>query len=183
MTDPFEAYGAEKGKRDKPVRITGKEAPMVLKGLEKKQDEDAKQAKRYRAAQRAELQGMLNGPRGNDILDLQRLLREYVHGTTNDAWVMAFLNRVEWFSNETITYRLRVLSMIGTAILRSRIRDGRPPFDDPIPLLDSVERPAPEGLFQTAKERLSDADHEPSHQDDAERQPENLGARPDKIGR
>ena len=186
MTDsnPFTAYGADKGRREKPVRVTGKEQPMVLKGLDKKQDEDAKQAKRYRAAQRAELQGMIDGPRGQDVLRLQSLLRSYINDVGREDEVIVFLDDVHWFDDHGSAFRMRILSMIGNAILRARIRDGRPPFDDPIPLLDSEERPAPEGLFQTAKERLSDDDkHGRDDQGNAGEQPEGMEVRPDPIGR
>ena len=181
MTNPFEAYGAEKGKRDKPVRITGKQ-PMVKHGLEKKQEEEAKQAKLYRAQLRAELQGMIDGPRGTEIAGLQSLLRSYVHNVERESEVITFLDHADWFGSEPLNTRMRIMSMIGHAILRARIRDGRPPFDDPIPLLDSGERPAPEGLFQKAKERLTDADHERNHQADADEQAEGVGARPDTDG-
>ena len=83
--------------------------------------------KRYRAAIRQRREDLLNGPHGQEIQKLLSVLEDLSLSPP-----MALVDMVERSPLRHADYTTRhdVLSLISTAIMRFRIREGLPPFDD-----------------------------------------------------
>ena len=150
-TNPFENYGHAKGTREKPVRVTGREkAPLKKTGLEKQQEEDAKLSQLYRRTRAEELRKLLAGEYGVAIANLRKILRDFHRDKVSE--LVRHMESRNWYADASLETRASLLSMISVAIVRARERDGRAPFDDPLPSFNGS--PAREGLFQIAKRNL-----------------------------
>jgi hypothetical protein len=105
------------------------DAPMVAKQADKEVFEQAQQMKRYRAAIRQRREDLLNGPHGQEIQKLLGVLEELSLSPP-----MALVDMVERSPLRQADYTTRhdVLSIISSAIIRFRIREGLAPFDDAI---------------------------------------------------
>lgn len=149
--NPFENYGHEKGARAKPERITGRErAPMVKKGLEKQQEEDSKLSQLYRRARAQELRELLAGEHGVAIAALRKILRDFNQDKASE--LLRHMEARHWYTHASLQTRASLFSMISVAIIRAREKNGRAPFDDPLPRFDGS--PAPERLFQIVRRKL-----------------------------
>lgn len=110
------------------------DAPMVASPSDKQAWESAQLLKRYRAALRERQRDLENGPHGKDVLALLQLL-DTLCASSADGLVR-YVVSAQWLRDADHHTRLDVLSIVGAAIARFRVRQGLPPFDDSLPFMD-----------------------------------------------
>lgn len=138
MTNPFETYAETAIVSPRRARIRAQErrqegsqsrsAPAQA-ALDKKQEEQAAQLRIYRAWKR-EIRDEIRRKYGREFKDLMRLLRNLPLSRHDE--LADHVEGATWLIRSDLTTRLATLSYIDSAIVRSNIRDGRPPFDDPL---------------------------------------------------
>src|SRR4051812_29097527 len=99
---------------------------MVKHGLEKKQEEKSKQLALYRKWKSEVREGMSRGEYGEEIIGLFKALRK----PTFAAGLVDYVRDAAWLHNSSLDVRITLLGYIASAIVRHRIRNGYPPFDD-----------------------------------------------------
>lgn len=97
--------------------------------FEKKQQEQAKQLKIYREWRRT-LRKSIVAEHGSDFAALVRMIRN--SHPDKEAAIHDHVVRSEWLLSADLDTRLATLSYIDSAFAAGRIRDGRPPIDDPV---------------------------------------------------
>lgn len=141
MTDPFEELGESltpKWKKIAETKAAAKEArraakpPMVKRGLEKEQEEKAKQMIRYRRWKAEVREGISRGDYGTEIVGLFKLLRK----PTFANGLVDYVRNADWLHRCNLDVRLTLLDYIFQAVILHRLRNGYPPFDDAIPAFD-----------------------------------------------
>ena len=103
--------------------------------LLRRQDDETRLFRMYKAWRREQIDAALAGPHGTDVTALRVLLRRLapdsrhpITGRDLVAWVEASALRQ---ADETT--RRTVMHMIGQAIRWAREKRGLPPYDDPLP--------------------------------------------------
>jgi hypothetical protein len=138
MKDLFEEFGnsiTPKWKQRAEAKAAAKEArraatpPIIKRGLEKEQEEKSKQLKRYRLWKAQVREGMSRGDYGIEIVELLKHLR---HPSQTENLVSYILS-AKWLMRCSLDTRETLLGYIDDALVRHAIRNGYPPFDDPLP--------------------------------------------------
>jgi len=112
------------------------EAPMVASASDKQMFEKSALLKQYRHHVRVRREDLLAGPHGQEVRALLQLL-ESLSASSAPALVQ-YVMKARWLREADYNTRLDVLSLVGTAIARFRVRNGLPPFDDSIPYMDEA---------------------------------------------
>jgi hypothetical protein len=135
MSNSFERYAAMNApsKRQRRVRVVQSEdsAPMVPTKLEKEQRDNTTQFQRYKKAVRAESEALLNSEHGANYRILLGILKRMIPQSSRE--LIDYVRGARWITQCNRDQKFTVLSMIDMAIIRTRIRDGRSPMDDPLP--------------------------------------------------
>jgi hypothetical protein len=135
MSNSFERYAAMNtpSKRQRRVRVVQSEdsAPMVPTKLEKEQRDNTVQFQRYKKAVRAESEALLNSQHGANYRILLAILKRMTPQSSRE--LIDYVKGARWIAQCDQDQKFTVLSVIDMAIIRLRIRDGRAPFDDPLP--------------------------------------------------
>jgi hypothetical protein len=133
MTNPFEQYGdsffmlGARRTRKSHIAQSEKEAPMVLRGAEKAIAEDSEQMRRYKRIWRAEYQALLDGPHGQNLRALMKVLKDL---TLESAPELFRTLEETGFAYADSYTRFLVLALIDEGICRMRVRNGLSPIDD-----------------------------------------------------
>lgn len=107
------------------------DAPMKLSAMEQDQQDKSVQMRLYRRERRAQVAAMRDSIHGEAFQDLQRLLRRM---TIEEAdQLVAYVKSSGWLKQADLKTRQLVLSEIDDAIVRLRLINGYPPFDDSLP--------------------------------------------------
>jgi hypothetical protein len=155
--NPFEAYGEANTRAARPSRrpqrgaphvvMSEKDAPMAPSPMEKQQRQKSAQMSRYRKAKREEHQQMLEGEHGDAYYRMLKIM-----GKLPDSAADLVDHLLKgWVRKLSAQQRLVVLSMIDRRITLIRERDGRPPWDDPMPGMPN-DRP---NLFMICRKILT----------------------------
>lgn len=145
--DIFESFGDSliphpvKRMREAEARRAAKKAelpPMVKHGLEKEREEKSKQMMRYRKFKAEVREGLQRGDYGPEIIELFKLLRRRTHICDIVAYVLS----ASWMLKCSFYVRETLLGYISNAMMLFNIRNGYPPFDDPITIGDWEVEPA-----------------------------------------
>ncbi len=110
------------------------DAPMVASAADKDMWEKSQLLRQYNAAIRQRRADLLAGPHGKEIGELLSLL-ENLAGSSPIALVR-FVTEAIWLREADEDTRFGALSLISTEIMRYRVRQGLPPFDDSLPFSD-----------------------------------------------
>lgn len=102
--------------------------------LEQKQEDQNKQLKIYNAWKRS-VRKAIAERYGTDFKELISLIRNSHPDRENEIY--KFVSKAKWLLSADNDTRMAVLSYIDSAFIIGRIRDGRSPFDDPIPSFDN----------------------------------------------
>jgi hypothetical protein len=102
---------------------------MVPGPAEKAQIERTAQLKLYRIWKGQIRQGLLDGEFAPEIVQLLRLLRRLPEPDV----LMRFVEGATWLRNGSQVMRYAALDYIDHSLMRWRIRQGLPPFDDGLP--------------------------------------------------
>ena len=122
------------------------EAPLVPGAQEKKQRDEARQVRIYRRHKRAEIRALLEGPYRVHWLQLSRVLRRL---TIEDSDALVdYVKNAAWLRNADRLTRYIVLAAISHRIVRLRVINGYPEFDDSLPH-------EPPTAYETIRELLS----------------------------
>jgi hypothetical protein len=106
------------------------EAPMMPTPLEKKQQDEQRQLKRWRHWRREELRTEVQA-RPQEWRELNRILRKL---TINDAWsLIEYVRKSTWMHEADLQTRRVVLRTINARIMRVRVQNGLEPIDDALP--------------------------------------------------
>lgn len=137
-SNPFEAMA--EAQTPSPVKAKYRSAEkaaitraMKKSDLEQKQEDQNKQLKIYNAWKRT-LRQAIAARYGTDFKSLVALIRNCA--PEREEGIYKFVSKAKWLLSADADTRMAVLSYIGSAFIRGQIRDGRPPFDDPIPSFD-----------------------------------------------
>lgn len=154
--NPFEAYGEANTRPSRPSRRPQRgpkvvsseaDAPMVPTPMEKQQRERSAQMSRYRKTKREEHQQMLTGEHGDAYYRMLKIMGRFPDSAVE---LIEHLQK-GWVSKLSAQQRLVVLSMIDRRIVLMRERDGRTPWDDPMPGMPN-DRP---NLFMICRKILT----------------------------
>lgn len=129
------------------------DAPMVASPADKKMFEQSQQMRRYRLHLRQRQDELANGPHGREVVALIQLLDTLTASSANA--LVSHVMKAEWLRSADLNTRLDVLSIVGTAIARFRVRNGLPPFDDALPF--SGEPPT---AFEQIRKLLTGVGHD-----------------------
>lgn len=124
------------------------DAPMVASASDKQMFENSVLLKNYRRHLKIRREDLLTGPHGREVGALLQLL-ESLSASSAPALVQ-YVMKAQWLIDADYNTRLDVLSLVGTAISRFRVRQGLPPFDDSIPHMDE-----PPTAFQMVRKLLT----------------------------
>ena len=146
MSNPFEQYGdshmaaatrakhraAETRERKAKLKIvqSEKDAPMKLGPMEQAMADSSAQGRRYARHRRNEVKAALKGPDGERWNGLIQELRAL--SIENPDVIIEYVRSCGWLLNANLHERQFALSLIDDAIVRLRIQNGYPPFDDAI---------------------------------------------------
>lgn len=107
-------------------------APMVpVTAQEKEQRRQQLQAKRWRHERRRRLREAVQKAEHPGWRELSRILRQLTLG--HPEALVDYVQKANWLLEADRDTRYLVLSIIGTAIVRLRERNGLEPFDDALP--------------------------------------------------
>jgi len=128
----FEAFGDKvpiphKRAREKQAAKSAR-AEMVKTGLEKKQEEKAKQLIRYREWKREVREGITRGDFGVEIVELLKILRR----PTQTEMLITYVLDSKWIMKCPLHARETMLGYIDEMLIRFNVRNGYPPFNDPL---------------------------------------------------
>lgn len=118
---------------EKLVVKSESDAPMVASPSDKQLFENSQLLKNYRRHLRQREEELRQGPHGREVSSLLQLL-ETLSASSAPALVQ-YVMKARWLIEADYNTRLDVLSLVGTAIARFRVRNGLPPFDDSIPFI------------------------------------------------
>lgn len=110
------------------------DAPMVASAADKQMFENGVLLKRYRASIRQREEELRAGPHGREVAGLLLLLNNLT--ASSAGALVSYVLKANWLRQADQNTRLDVLSIVGTAIARFRVRSGVPPFDDSLPFSD-----------------------------------------------
>lgn len=110
------------------------DAPMVASAADKQMFENSVLLRRYRAAMAQRRSDLLEGPHGREVKALLLLLDNLT--ASSAGALVSYVLKANWLRQADQNTRLDVLSIVGTAIARFRVRQGLPPFDDSLPFSD-----------------------------------------------
>ena len=141
MLNPFEAVAdtqrhaaskaAERALERRMAKLVVKseaDAPMVVSEREKEQFEQSKQLGIYRKWLKQRRADLAEGPHGRDVAGLLQFIDSM---TIESAPALVKLVQASaWLKATDERVRFEVLSIISAAIIRLRVRNGYPPFDD-----------------------------------------------------
>lgn len=119
---------------DKLVVKSEADAPMVASAADKQMFENSQLLKNYRRHLRVRREDLLAGPHGREVGALLQLL-ESISASSAGALVI-YIERAGWLQQADADTKHGVLSLVGTAIARHRVRNGLSPFDDSVPYTD-----------------------------------------------
>jgi hypothetical protein len=142
--DPYAEYGAPSGAYAESLRKSAERrearlfakaqtehsAPMVGTPQEREERDKQKQMARYLKSLTVRKQELLQGPHGEHFARLVKFL-DQMDITTAPELIEAVKNSV-WLSDTDQTAKNDALWLIDSAIIKLRIREGLPPFDDPL---------------------------------------------------
>jgi hypothetical protein len=134
MNNPFERYAAlNTPRRGRGVRVVRSEdnAPLVPTALEKEQRDQSTQFNRYKRAVRAESVALLASEHSANYRILLSILKRMTPQSSRE--LIDYVRGALWIKRCNRDQKFTVLSVIDMAIIRTRIRDGRAPMDDPLP--------------------------------------------------
>lgn len=123
-----------------------RDAPMVASPADKQAWENGQLIRRYKAALRQRRDDLENGPHGQEVKALLQLLDNLT--ASSAGALVGYVMHARWLRDADYNTRLDVLSLVGTAIARFRIRNGLPPFDDSLP-------PEPPTAFELVRHLLT----------------------------
>jgi len=107
------------------------DAPMVPGAQEKKQRDEQRQLRAYKRWKRNEVRTLLEGPYRVPWLTLSRMLRRL---TFDDPQPLVdYVERAAWLRDADRLTRYIALASISQRIVKLRIQNGYPPFDDSLP--------------------------------------------------
>lgn len=113
-------------------RAAAKRAPMVpVTALEKEQRRQQFQARRWRHDRRRRIREAVESAEHPGWKDLARILRRL--DLERPEELLEHIQNAKWLSEAELDIRYLVLSIIDTAIIRLRERNGLEPFDDALP--------------------------------------------------
>lgn len=139
MTNPFEAYAQSDAipgpTRRKMARAEARQ-PMVLSPMEKKLLEARKLFGEYRKYKTGIRKELLRR-HGQELVMLLRVLRRHQPG--DEDRLLGMVQNMRWIVRADEQTRHAVHGIISAALVRARLRDGRPHFDDPMPGKKSPE--------------------------------------------
>lgn len=124
------------------------DAPMVASASDKQMFETSVLLKQYRRHIATRRQELIDGPHGREVGALLQLLDSLT--ASSAPALVAYVMKCRWLIEADRTTRLDVLSIVGTAIARLRVRSGLPPFDDSLPFSDE-----PPTAFQIVRKLLT----------------------------
>lgn len=107
------------------------DAPMVASAADKQMFENSVLLRRYRVAMAQRRSDLLEGPHGREVKALLMLLDSLT--ASSAGALVSYVVKARWLQEADQGTRLDVLSIVGTAIARFRVRSGLPPFDDSLP--------------------------------------------------
>lgn len=135
--NPFQAFGTvqltKRGREKREAKLVVKsdaDAPMVPSPAEKAIRESSAQYAIYEKYKRDEYKAMVMSGRFIELLAIIKTLAPGAEQRLLDA-----VSAIDW-AQETSQNRHAMLSAIGDAVIRVRIREGLAPLDDAIPSLD-----------------------------------------------
>lgn len=108
-----------------------RDAPMVASPADKASYERSQLLRHYNKAMTRRRAELLSGPHGEQIKGLLQILDSLTDSSVGA--LTSYLAKCQWFLNADWNTRLDILSIINTAIMRFRVRQGLPPIDDPLP--------------------------------------------------
>lgn len=106
-------------------------APMVASAADKQAFENSILLRRYRASLRQREEELKAGPHGREVRALLQLLDNLT--ASSAGALVSYVLKARWLVEADYHTRLGVLSIVGAAIVRFRVRSGLPPFDDSLP--------------------------------------------------
>ncbi len=109
------------------------DAPMVATASDKQLFENSILLRNYRRAIKVRRDDLLAGPHGREVGAFVQLLDTL--STSSAPALVQYVMKARWLIEADYNTRLDVLSLVGTAIARFRVRNGLPPFDDSIPFM------------------------------------------------
>jgi hypothetical protein len=137
MSNSFERYAAMNvPRRKKSVRVVKSEAdaPMKPTAVEKERSDNDIQFARYKCAVRQQSEVLLNSEHGENYRVLLSLLKRLTPQSAHSAHqLVAYVRAAQWIKRCNADQKFTVLSIIDATIIRARVREGLPPFDDPLP--------------------------------------------------
>jgi hypothetical protein len=107
------------------------DAPMVASAADKERFEQQQLLRRFNKAMTARRLDLLKGEHGAQVKGLLQLLDSLTEGSA--PALMSYLAKCQWFVNADYGTRHDILSVIDAEIMRFRVREGLPPFDDGLP--------------------------------------------------
>lgn len=107
------------------------DAPMVASAADKERYEQQQLLKRFNKAMTQRRLDLVNGPHGAEVKGLLQILDSLT--PSSPPALMSYLAKCQWFVNADYGTRHDILWVIDTAIMKFRIRQGLPPFDDGLP--------------------------------------------------
>jgi hypothetical protein len=135
MNNPFETLSERQTTAYTKARLRAAEkrtvakAPMKLTEQEQKQEDVSRQIRIYRRWKRGQMREFKQ--RNPQVFsDLRRLLR---NTTLHNSELLLRFSRYHLRQLKSHADRLIALGIIGTAIVRLRVRNGLEPFDDSLP--------------------------------------------------
>ena len=119
-------------KREAKLYARDSDAPMVPTEQEKKQRDQQRQYRAYRRHKRAEIRTLLEGQYRIPFLQLSRVLRRLT--IDNSKMLVDYFDRdAQWLVGADRVTRYIVLAAVSHRIVKLRIQNGYPPFDDSLP--------------------------------------------------
>jgi hypothetical protein len=108
---------------------------MKLSTLEQATADQSTQFRAYMRFKRAEVNALLRGPMARQWLELAGHLKALTIDNAPEVldWILA----QDWLTEQPMHDRQVAISVIGSAIMKVRLENGLPPFDDALPSFDN----------------------------------------------
>lgn len=120
-----------------PIRRKEKRAEdrrALKEAAEKELEEQEALLRQYRAWRAQRKQALLDGPHGKDVRGIVQFLRTMT--LSSAPGLLKLVERSVWIRTMSASDRADLLNIIGSGIIRCRVRAGLEPFDDEIPFAE-----------------------------------------------
>lgn len=120
-----------------PIRRKEKRAEdrrALKEAAEKELEEQEALLRQYRAWRAERKQALLDGPHGKDVRGIVQFLRTMT--LSSAPGLLKLIERSAWIRTMSASDRADLLNIIGSSIVRLRVRSGLPEFDDEIPFAE-----------------------------------------------